>query len=119
MQAVRELVDGDDELRVSFPVEVRFTAPDDIPLSTAHGRDTCYIAVHMARGMPYERYFDGVEAIMTGLDGRPHWGKLHNQDAAKLAPRYSEWDRFQRLRARLDPDGRFANAYLDRVLGPV
>jgi hypothetical protein len=23
------------------------------------------------------------------------------------------------LRARLDPDGRFANAYLDRVLGAV
>jgi len=116
MLAVRGLIDADD-LRVSFPVEVRFTAPDDIPLSTAYGRDTCYIAVHMACGMPYERYFDGVEGIMDRYDGRPHWGKLHGQRAETLAPRYPEWERFQRLRERLDPDRRFANAYLDRVLG--
>jgi L-gulonolactone oxidase len=98
---------------------VRFTAPDDIPLSTAHGRETCYIAVHMARGMPFEQYFDGVEAIMDGFGGRPHWGKLHGQTTATLAPRYAEWDRFARVRARLDPDARFTNSYLDRVLGPV
>jgi L-gulonolactone oxidase len=116
MLAVRELIDREG-FPVSFPMEVRFTAPDDIPLSTAHGRDTCYVAVHMARGMPYERYFDGVEAIMDGFGGRPHWGKLHTQRAETLAPRYPEWERFGRLRARLDPDGRFANAYLDRVLG--
>ncbi len=116
--AVRDLIDGEG-LRVSFPVEVRFTAPDDIPLSTAHGRETCYIAVHMARGMPHERYFDGVEAIMDRFDGRPHWGKLHGQRAETLAPRYPEWERFGRLRERLDPDGRFANGYLDRVLGPM
>jgi len=118
MRAVRRLIDAED-LQVSFPVEVRFTAPDDIPLSSAHGRDTCYVAVHMARGVPYERYFDGVEAIMDGFGGRPHWGKLHGQDASTLASRYPEWDRFARLRARLDPEGRFANAYVDRVLGPV
>ena len=88
-------------------------------MSTAHGRETCYIAVHMARGMPHERYFDGVEAIMDRFEGRPHWGKLHGQRAETLAPRYPEWERFGRLRERLDPDGRFANGYLDRVLGPM
>jgi FAD/FMN-containing dehydrogenase len=118
MQAVRRLID-DAGLRVSFPVEVRFTAPDDIPLSTAHGRETCYIAVHMARGMPHEQYFDGVESIMDGFGGRPHWGKLHGQTASSLASRYPEWERFGRVRARLDPDARFANEYLDRVLGSV
>jgi len=114
--AVRDLID-DEGLRVSFPVEVRFAAGDDIPLSTASGRDTCYIAVHVARGMPYERYFDGVEAIMDRYGGRPHWGKLHGQSAATLAPRYPEWDRFARVRDRLDPERRFTNAYLGRVLG--
>ncbi len=114
--AVRDLIDAEG-LRVSFPVEVRFTAADDIPLSTANGRDTCYIAVHMARGADHERYFDGVEAIMDRYEGRPHWGKLHRQSAATLAPRYPEWDRFARLRARLDPERRFTNDYLDRVLG--
>jgi L-gulonolactone oxidase len=120
----REAVDGVREvverrgLRVSFPIEVRFVAPDDIPLSTASGRDTCYVAVHMARGVPYDEYFRGVEAVMDGLDGRPHWGKLHFQTAATLAPRYPEWERFQAVRRKLDPEGRFSNAYLDRVLGP-
>jgi L-gulonolactone oxidase len=113
---VRDLID-DEGLRVSFPVEVRFTAPDEIPLSTAHGRDTCYIAVHMARGVPYEPYFRGVEAIMDRFEGRPHWGKVHFQTAATLAPRYPEWDRFVKVRDMLDPDRVFRSVGLDRVLG--
>ncbi len=116
--AVRDLID-DEGLSVSFPVEVRFTAPDDVPLSTAHGRASCYIAVHMARGVPYEPYFRGVEAIMDRFAGRPHWGKVHFQTAATLASRYPEWDRFQAVRRTLDPDGVFRNANLDRVLGPL
>ena len=118
VDGVRDVVERGG-LRVSFPIEVRFVAPDDIPLSTAYGRDTCYVAVHMARGVPYEEYFRGVEAVMDGLDGRPHWGKLHFQTATTLAPRYPEWERFQAVRRKLDPDGRFSNAYLDRVLGPT
>lgn len=116
--AVQRLIEDEGHL-VSFPIEVRFVAADDVPLSMANGRDSCFIAVHMARGVPHEAYFRGVERIMTALDGRPHWGKLHFQTAAELAPRYPEWDRFRECRARLDPDARFANAYLDRVLGPV
>ncbi len=106
-------------LLVSFPVEVRFTAADEIPLSTANGRESCYIAVHMYRGTPYDQYFRAVEEIMWSLGGRPHWGKLHYQTAATLAPRYPDWERFQSVRRKLDPDGRFANAYTDRVLGAL
>ena len=117
---VRDLIEAEG-LRVDFPIELRVAAADDIPLSTASGRETGYLAVHLSSGTPaatVERYFHGVEAIMNDLVGRPHWGKLHFQGAATLAPRYPEWDRFHALRARLDPDGRFRNAYLDRVLGP-
>lgn len=103
---------------ISFPVEVRVTAADDIPLSTAHGRRTGYIAVHVYQGTrAYDQYFTGVESIMDDYGGRPHWGKLHYQRAATLAPRYERWEDFQAMRRRLDPDGRFANPYLDRVLG--
>ncbi len=118
LNRIRRFVDRSG-LALSFPVEVRFTAADDIPLSTAYGRDTCYIAVHVYQGMQYQQYFEGVESIMDGYGGRPHWGKLHFQTAATLAPRYPEWDRFQEARARLDPEGRFSNPYLERVLGPV
>ena len=46
---------------------------------------------------------------MDDYDGRPHWGKMHFQAAADLAPRYPRWDEFQALRARVDPDGRFSS----------
>ncbi len=102
-----------------FPIEVRVSAADDIPLSTGFGRANGWVAVHQYRGAPYESYFQGVEAIMNDYDGRPHWGKLHFQTAADLRGRYPEWDAFQAVRAQLDPDGTFANDYLDRVLDPV
>ena len=104
---------------VPFPIEFRVVAPDDAYLSTAYERDTAYIAVHMFRGMTWEPYFRAVEAIMDDYEGRPHWGKRHFQAAATLASRYPEWDRFQAVRGRLDPEGVFENDYVKRVLGPV
>jgi L-gulono-1,4-lactone dehydrogenase len=104
-------------LPIGFPIEVRVSAPDDALLSTAHGRPTSYIAVHQYRGMEFERYFRAVEAIMDEYDGRPHWGKRHYQTAATLRPRYPGWDRFQAVRERLDPERKFENDYLRRVLG--
>ena len=104
---------------VTFPVEVRVSAADDIPLSTAYGRDTGWFACHVYTGTPYLAYFQGVEAIAADYSGRPHWGKLHFHDHRSLAPLYPEWARFQRVRSELDPAGTFSNSYTDRVLGPI
>jgi L-gulonolactone oxidase len=104
-------------LAVAMPYEVRFTKGDDAYLSTAAGRDTCYIAVHQYRGMDFDAYFRGVERIMDDYGGRPHWGKRHFQTAATLAPRYPDWEAFHGVRRRLDPDRVFTNDYLERVLG--
>jgi len=104
---------------VAFPVEMRTSAQDDIFLSTAHGRPSAYIAVHQFQGMEYEPYFREVEAIMLAHAGRPHWGKIHFRDHRSLREVYPAWARFGAVRARLDPHGRFRNAYLDRVLGEI
>jgi L-gulono-1,4-lactone dehydrogenase len=104
-------------IRVGFPIEVRVVAPDDALLSTAEGRETGYIAVHQYRGMEFESYFRAVETIMEEYDGRPHWGKRHYQSAATLRPRYVGFDRFLAVRDRLDPERKFENDYLRRVLG--
>ncbi|MGW1951511.1 D-arabinono-1,4-lactone oxidase [Streptomyces sp. NPDC001920] len=104
-------------VRVSFPVEVRTAPADDITLSTASGRDSAYIAVHMVKGTPYQRYFTAAERIFTAYEGRPHWGKVHTRDAEYLAQAYPRFEEFTRLRDRLDPDRRFQNDYLRRVLG--
>jgi L-gulono-1,4-lactone dehydrogenase len=104
-------------LPIGFPIELRVVAPDDALLSTAHQRATAYIAVHQYVGMEFETYFRAVEAIMDEYEGRPHWGKRHYQTEATLRPRYPEWDRFAEIRERLDPERRFENDYLRRVLG--
>ncbi|GCE22431.1 D-arabinono-1,4-lactone oxidase [Dictyobacter kobayashii] len=98
--------------RVHFPVECRFVQADDIWLSPAYQRPSAYVAVHMYKGMPYREYFQQIEAIFKRYQGRPHWGKLHTQDAASLAQLYPHWDDFRRVRATLDPQGLFLNAYL-------
>jgi L-gulonolactone oxidase len=104
-------------LPVGFPIELRVAAPDDALLSTAHERPTAYIAVHQYVGMEFETYFRAVEAIMDEYEGRPHWGKRHYQSESTLRPRYPEWDRFAEIRERFDPERRFENDYLRRVLG--
>lgn len=102
---------------VIFPVEVRFTAADDIWLSHGYGRDSVYIAIHQYAGMPYEAYFRAFEEVAQALGGRPHWGKLHWRTAEDLRAAYPRFDDFRAVRDRLDPDRVYANAYTRQVLG--
>ena len=96
---------------------MRFAAEDDLWLSTAHGRATGYIAVHRYWRADPTEYFNAVEDVLLQHGGRPHWGKLHTLDAAQLRARYPRFDDFVAVRDRLDPERRFGNAYLRRVLG--
>jgi L-gulono-1,4-lactone dehydrogenase len=103
--------------RISFPIEVRVTPADDVWLSTAYGRDSAYIAIHVFHSAPHQQYFDDVEAIMTSVGGRPHWGKMHTRDADYLSGAYPRMSEFVALRDQLDPERRFGNPYLRQVLG--
>ena len=117
-EAIRRVIDivRRRRLPILFPIEVRFAAPGEAFLSTAYGRDTCYIAVHQYSRMEFETYFRAVEAIMDEYAGRPHWGKRHYQSAGTLRERYPGWDRFAAARDRLDPERVFLNDYTRRVL---
>lgn len=103
--------------RVSFPIEVRSAAGDSLLLSTAHGRESGYVAVHRYVRDRDKHYFREAEAILAAHDGRPHWGKMHTQTADSLRLRYPEFDTFTEIRDRLDPERIFTNPYLERVLG--
>ncbi len=94
--ALRDAVDGLRSVAarharaVTFPVEVRVAAADDVPLSTASGRDSAYLAVHVWRGQPHEAYFSAVESVMTALGGRPALGQAahpHRRRPARALPR--------------------------------
>jgi len=115
--ALRRIVDGL-PFKVAFPVEVRFTAADDIWLSHGYGRDNAYIAIHQYVGMPYEPYMRAFEKVATELGGRPHWGKLHWRDASSLRTAYPRFDDFVLARDQLDPSRVFANDYTWQIFGP-
>jgi L-gulonolactone oxidase len=116
LAALKQLTDRGG-FALPFPVEVRFTAADDVWMSTAHGRESAYIAVHQYHRMDHQPYFDAFEALARDVDGRPHWGKLHSRSRADLQPAYARFDDFVSVRDRVDPDRLFANEYLGRVLG--
>ena len=113
MRAARQILE---RYPVSFPIELRFSAGDDALLSPAHARETAYVAVHVFEGMSFDAPFREVEAVMGEWGGRPHWGKRSFLSAAELAPRYPRWADFAAVRERLDPDGRFVNAWVRQTL---
>ncbi|MXN76120.1 FAD-binding protein [Burkholderia sp. 4701] len=100
-----------------FPLEYRWVRGDDIWLSPNYGRDSVHISAHQYRGMPFDAYFAGVQAICLNHGGRPHWGKVHGLTAAGLAACYPRWDDFLALRERMDPHGRFLTPYLRALFG--
>ncbi len=116
---VREIRDcvRQERLAVFFPIEYRYVAADDIPLSPFFQRESAVLSVHQFAPVPYHEYFSAAERIFVRYAGRPHWGKLHNQTAASLRPLYPEWDQFQMIRRLMDPEGKFMTPYLRVVLG--
>ncbi|GAA1450000.1 D-arabinono-1,4-lactone oxidase [Mycobacterium cookii] len=116
LRECRRVIEASD-WRIAFPVEVRTAPADDVPLSTAHGRDSLYLAFHVPADTDHRAYFGGLEPLLREAGGRPHWGKVHTRTAADLAPAYDRFDDFLAMRDRLDPHRVFANSYLRRVLG--
>lgn len=116
-EVVRRVLAIAEQGPILFPLELRFSAGDDAFLSTAHARETAYVAVHQYAGMAFEPFFRAVEEVMNEHDGRPHWGKRHFATAATLKPRYPQWDRFAAVRDAFDPDRVFANDHIREVLG--
>ncbi|MEB4613919.1 D-arabinono-1,4-lactone oxidase [Leucobacter sp. M11] len=113
---IRTVIDRN-RFTVSFPIEVRSAAADDLWLSTASGRDSGYVAVHRFWRENPEPLFRAVEAVFRAAGGRPHWGKMHTRTAEDFRELYPRFDDFVAVRDRLDPGGVFRNPYLDRVLG--
>jgi FAD-linked oxidoreductase len=115
--ALRKIVDSL-PFKIAFPVEMRFSAADDIWMSHGYGRDSAYIAIHQYVGMPYEPYMQAFEKVAIELGGRPHWGKLNWRDAESLRPVYPRFDDFLSVRDKLDPQRVFTNVYTSRIFGP-
>ncbi|MFC8514464.1 FAD-binding protein [Streptomyces sp. NPDC057257] len=97
--------------------EVRTVAADPQWLSPAHGRDS--VALHFtwiadtASVLPVVRR---VEEALDGFEPRPHWGKVYTVPAPVVRGRYPRLDDFRTLARSLDPQRKFANAFVRDVL---
>jgi FAD-linked oxidoreductase len=103
---------------IGFPMEIRVGTAEDSWLSMAYGRATAWISAQTNHRQEHELLLRAVGEICRNYSGRPHWGKIHYLDAAALAPVYPKFAAALAVRDQVDPDRRFANPYLERVLGP-
>jgi xylitol oxidase len=104
-----------DIARVLQVSELRAIAPDELWLSMAYERDS--IAIHFTWVKDAAAVAPVVELIERALEPfapRPHWGKVFAAAPDRLAGRYPRYDDFRALLSRRDPDGKFANDFLDR-----
>ncbi|MFJ2000677.1 D-arabinono-1,4-lactone oxidase [Streptomyces chartreusis] len=98
--------------------EVRLVAADEQWLSPAYGRDT--VALHFtwvedtAAVLPVVRR---LEEALAGFEPRPHWGKVFALPTEVVRGRYPRLADFRALARELDPEGKFANAFVRDILG--
>ncbi|WP_159606734.1 D-arabinono-1,4-lactone oxidase [Agromyces humi] len=95
--------------------EVRTVRADDLWLSGAYGTDVVGLHFTWVRDEPaVTALLPAIEAALPAT-ARPHWGKVFTLPGDEVRRRYPRWDDFAALRARFDPERRFANAYLERL----
>jgi alditol oxidase len=99
-------------------VEIRTVATDELWLSSSYHRPT--VGFHFTWLLDEQAVYavlPAIEAALLPLGARPHWGKCFVATADELEPLHPRWEDFRALRAGVDPDGKFGNVFLDRVLG--
>ncbi|KAJ6476250.1 gulonolactone oxidase Lgo1 [Mycena sanguinolenta] len=106
--------------RPHFPIEIRFSAADELWLSPSNGEETCWIGIVQFKpyNLPtrYRALFADFERILASHGGRPHWAKAHHLDAPSVRRLYPQFDRFLGVVKEVDPEGTFRNEYLERHL---
>lgn len=99
--------------------EIRTMAADSLWLSPNYGTDSIGLHLTWRQDQPaVEAVLPVIEAELAPFGARPHWGKLFDGDASRLAPLYPRFADFKALAGRLDAEGKFRNDFLDtKVFG--
>jgi L-gulonolactone oxidase len=106
-------------------VEVRFSPAghDRSLLGAGVDRASAWLCLCLNQSGRVGDYFDAIETWMRtdGNEARVHLGKwCEHLDSTDLVRMHDDrFDRFRRIRAAVDPQGRFVNPFTRRVLGPV
>lgn len=110
----KKMVDEKGHL-INFIQEIRFVKGDDFALSPCYGRDSVYVGAYNADNNGWQELLSDFDELAVKYQGRPHWGKEFTVGANYLKAAYPKWDDFQKLRKKLDPDGKFLNPMLERI----
>jgi xylitol oxidase len=97
--------------------EIRTVAADDLWLSPAYGRPT--VALHFTwrpDRRAVEPVIADVEAELTPMGARPHWGKIFGTATDDVRGQYDRLGDFNRLMQHYDPSGKLGNAMVDRYV---
>lgn len=114
LKQLKEMIE-EKKMFINFVVEVRFVKADDTWLSPAYKRDSCYIGAYQYGDRYWKIYMTGFEELMEKFGGRPHWPKEFTPDRKKISKSFPEFDRFNELKNKLDPNGIFNNALTERL----
>jgi len=105
------------KLPVAFPFEFRLVAGDDIWMSPFNRGPGASVSFHQYARMPWRDLFAEIEPVLRGANGRPHWAKRHTLRAEEVHALYPRTADFLKVRAGVDPAGKFVNADLARLFG--
>jgi L-gulonolactone oxidase len=97
-----------------IPMDIRFLKSDGSWLSNAYHRDivTVGCVTRDPRRADEYRAFDIIERAFLSAGGRPHWAKRFAAGRDEISGLYEKFDDFIELRRKMDPRGKFLNAYL-------
>ena len=115
IEAVRSL--GPRIAPLLLVTELRTMAADSLWLSGAFETDA--VGIHFTwkpLAAEVRALLPEIEALLLPLGARPHWGKVFTAERADLEPLYPRMAQFRALAARLDPDRKFGNAFLERTV---
>ncbi len=106
-----------------YPICIRRILPDDTLISMASGGEedsysisfNCYC--HPSELQGFNRFSEVLSRTMASLfEARPHWGKICPMEADAVRSIYPHLTEFQRVCAQFDPDARFRNNWVSRLL---
>lgn len=104
-------------------VEVRFSPSghDRSFLGPGAERASAWLCLCCNQSGAVDEYFAEVERWIEKADARVHLGKwCEGLGAANVAKMHGQrFERFQTMRHKADPEGRFLNPFTERVLGPI
>ena len=97
--------------------EVRVIAADDQWLSPCYGRPCASFNFSFKLDQPaVMKLLPGLEEVLAPFAPLPHWGKLFTMAPETVRAGYERLGSFKALLDRFDPQAKFRNAFVDRMI---